>query len=178
MSRYWFATFLVVWATSAVTTVAAQNAPRLFTTPELRAELERRRLGFVAPERPSAQTETEILQGLAGDESKPEEIIYSLEGVMLRDNGASIVWLNGQALGESDLPDNIELLGSDTKGRLKIMSPENEEFQIFPGQVLNLSSGTLYESYQWQEILSQRLSLEIEAVESAAELVESIIIEE
>lgn len=153
----------------------AQTGPRLFTTPELRTELERRRYGYVSPEPESAAIEL-FSELLAADES--EEIVYSLEGVLLQDDGQSIVWLNGKAVAESQLPGNIQVARPYSKGQLKIVSASKQEYQLMPGQVLNLSTGTLYESYQWQEILTQRRLQELAAAVSAGDSVEAQVIEE
>lgn len=150
----------------------AQSEPKLFTTPELRAELELRRLGYISPE--PVVTVSESLIGL---EEEAEEIVYSLEGIIIRGAGESIVWLNGRGLRESELPARVELVSIGTKGQLRVSASEEKEFQLLPGQVLNLTTETLYESYQWQDILLQRQQLEQAASRAAGELVESVVVD-
>lgn len=153
--------------------VAAQNEPRLFTTPELRAELERRRLGYISPE--PAVT---VSEPIAGTEEEQEEVIYSLEGILMKNNSDSIVWLNGRGIPESELPSAIELTSIGTKGQLIVRTSDSKEFQLLPGQVLNLTTETLYESYQWQEVLRQRRQLELASAQSAGELVEPVVVDQ
>jgi hypothetical protein len=131
----------------------AQLGPRLFLTAELRAELERRRLGFVP-----AKTESAII-GTITDlmrQEKIEDTVYSLEGIVFRDDHTAIVWLNGSAIEESNLPANVQLVRTLKKAKLRVFSDRNEEFELMPGQVFNVSTSTLYESYQWQEVLEQK----------------------
>jgi hypothetical protein len=66
------------------------------------------------------------------------------------------VWLNGAAIEESNLPANVQLVRSLKKPKLRVFSARNEEFELMPGQVINVSTSTLYESYQWQEVLEQK----------------------
>lgn len=175
MSRFIISANLVCFSLCFSVSALAQIEPRLFTTPELRVELERRRFGYVSPEPLSATIESfsELLEV-----DQPEEIVYSLEGVLLRDDGQSIVWLNGMAVTESQLPENIQIARPYSRGQLKIVSASKQEYQLMPGQVLNLSTGTLYESYQWQEILTRRRLQELAAAVSVGELVEAEVIVE
>lgn len=177
MSKITIAAWLIFLHFCFSLSAVAQPAPRLFTTPDLRAELERRRLGYVSPEPLSTVIVDSISDLLAADE--PEETIYSLEGLLSRDNGRSIIWLNGVAVPESELPDNIQIAKPLSKGQLKIVSASNQEYQLMPGQVLNFSTGTLYESYQWQEILARRRLQEVAAAAvSAGETIEAEISQE
>jgi hypothetical protein len=145
--------FLFICALSICSQAKAQLGPRLFLTAELRAELERRRLGFVPakPESAIIGTITDLLR-----QEKIEDTVYSLEGIMLRDDHTAIVWLNGAAIEESNLPANVQLVRSLKKPKLRVFSARNEEFELMPGQVINVSTSTLYESYQWQEVLEQK----------------------
>jgi hypothetical protein len=88
--------------------------------------------------------------------------------MLLRGKDQSIVWLNGMAVDESQLPANIQIVRPHSKGQLSIVSASDQEYQLMPGQVLNLSTGTLYETYQWQEILTQRRLQELAAAAARA----------
>lgn len=148
---------LIVFTSSQI---YAQLPVKIFSTPDLRAELERRRLGLVPVE-----PEPSILDVIADtlNDAEEAELVYSLEGTMQRSDGTSIVWLNGVATDESSLPAHIQLVKPVEQGRLRITSPTNQEFEIMPGQVLNLTTGTIYESYQWKEIEAQRRLQELAA---------------
>lgn len=157
---------LLICAFFASLQAMAQPEPKLFLTAELRAELERRRLGFAppAPESVIIETITNLLQ-----QDETEDTVYSLEGIMLRDDDASIIWLNGIATEESGLPMNVQLVRSPTKAKLRVFSDSNVEFELMPGQVFNVSTSTLYESYQWQDILERRRLQELAAAAAESE---------
>ncbi|PCJ26398.1 MAG: hypothetical protein COA96_05190 [SAR86 cluster bacterium] len=135
--------------------VSAQSLQRLFSTPALRAELDRLRNGSLHPE-----SVTEILTDIAQlpnvtelDNGELEDIIYSVGGAMLRSDGRYTVWINNQSYDQDNLPENIQLLTPFNKGQLRIHDPDsNVSFHLKPGQVLNLTTGQLYESYQYRAV--------------------------
>lgn len=176
MSRGSLGFCLLICAFLISSQAKAQLTPRLFLTAELRAELERRRLGFVPAEPESAIIET--ITGLLRQE-KIEDTIYSLEGIMLRDDDTAIIWLNGAAIEESNLPANVQLVRPLKKGKLRVFSDRNEEFELMPGQVFNLSTLQLYESYQWQEVLEQKRLQDLAAAAvGSGSSIQSVSIEE
>lgn len=131
----------------------AQSGVKLFSSPQVRAELERRRLGLVDPT--PTPTPIDIIANLIEPE-EVEDVVFSLEGTLLKQDGTSILWINGVAVNESDLPQNIEVMQPPSLGRVKIIA-DRSEFVIKPGQILNATTGTIYESYEWEQIEAQRL---------------------
>jgi len=145
----------------------AQSLFRLFSTPAERAELERERQRLLRP----GPVETEPVPVVempvpVESEEDREEIIYRLGGTVVRNNGLYTVWLNGTPVDQNDLPEHIELLPPYPQGRLRISNPENgARYEVKPGQVLNLTTGTLYESYEFQEPLIQAVGSVTESSE-------------
>jgi len=127
---------------------------RLFTSPGLRAELDRRRLRSLQPqavEEDSMPTEL-VLEQLDTVQPIPDEI-YEVGGSMRRNDGSYTIWINNRALDQEDLPPHIELLTPYSKGYVRIRdSDSGATFTVKPGQVLNLSQGELMESYQYRAL--------------------------
>jgi len=124
----------------------AQELGRLFLTPAERAYLERLRLIDNQPELAVAE-ETESEQR-AIPPADQEDIIFNHGGTMRRSDGSYTVWLNNTALDQAQLPDNVVLLTPYANGQLRISDPNsNRSYRVKPGQVLNLTTGTLQESY-------------------------------
>jgi hypothetical protein len=139
----------------------AQTGVRLFLTPQVRLELERRRLGIVdiAPEleAPALVTATD-----SADQEPEAEIVFALGGSVIKSDGSATVWLNGAAVDEKDLPRGVRIPKPAAMGRLSINS-NDQEYIIKPGQVLNATTGVVYESYQWQQ------KLELQRIEELAD---------
>jgi hypothetical protein len=147
-----------------------QTGVRLFLTPQVRLELERRRLGIVDP---ASQPESSIIETITDFVSQEPEVdvVYALGGSLIKDDGTATIWLNGVAVAEHDLPAGVEILQPVSMGKLRI-SGNTQEYIIKPGQVLNLTTGTVYDAYQWQQQLElQRLAASLnEATEQAGEI--------
>ena len=148
-SRVALAIALVMLLSPGVT--MGQSVQRLFSSPILREQLDRIRergdqggsveevLSFYVP----------VFEDIFKEEAPPADIIYTLAGTVKQRDGQYTVWINGQPIHQDDLPDNMELLAPFDQGKLRISNPlTGEVFQVKPGQVLNLSTGTLLESYQ------------------------------
>jgi len=130
--------------------LSAQSLGRLFSTPAERAELERRRLRTTRPELvpDEPQFPVPVVELPISFEEEPD-IIYALGGTVLHGNGSYTVWINNLAVHQQDLPDNIELLSPFSQGQIRIRNQQSgESFDVKPGQVLNLTTGELLESYQ------------------------------
>ena len=146
---------LAVFLVGSASIPAAQaqtGLSRLFTTPPLRAELDRRRLrqlqGAPVERQPSAVQLT--LQDIESEQPIPDTI-YALGGSMRRSDGTYTIWINSRSYAESDLPSNMELLQPYNQGQMRITDPESgANYIIKPGQVLNLTQGAILESYQYQ----------------------------
>jgi hypothetical protein len=138
--------------------VNAQSIFRLFSTPAERAALERERQRLLRPgtvEPAPAAPVVEMPAPVQSTEER-EEVIYRLGGTVVRNDGRYTVWLNGTPVDQEDLPAHMELLSPYAQGTLLISNPENgARYELKPGQVLNLTTGTLFESYEFQEPLLQ-----------------------
>lgn len=154
-------------------TSIAQTGVRLFLTPQVRLELERRRLGIIeiAPQ-PEASI-IDVITDLVSHEPIVD-VVYDLGGSMIKADGTATVWLNGTAVDEHDLPDGVRIQKPASMGKLRI-SANDQEYTIKPGQVLNATTGIVYEAYQWQQQLElQRIEQMLEqGSEETEELADS-----
>lgn len=130
--------------------VSAQSVQRLFSSPTLREQLDRirQRGDLTANDEEILSVDGSIFEDIFREEAPPD-VIYTLAGAVKQRDGQYTVWINGQPIHQDELPDNMELLSPFDQGKLRISNPlTGEVFQLKPGQVLNLSTGTLLESYQ------------------------------
>lgn len=143
---------LVVW-TIVPAQLSAQSLQRIFSTPAIRAELDRLRFQVatgVIIEEPEEESFIDI-PIFTDDE---EEIVYALGGSMRKADGSYTIWVNDVAYDQSNLPGNMELLSPFSQGQLRIRDTGSAaNYDVKPGQVLNLTTGQLYESYQYQAVL-------------------------
>jgi hypothetical protein len=123
----------------------------LFLTPQVRLELERRRLGIVDPTPKPEQSVIEAITDFVRQEPEAD-VIYALGGSIIKGDGSATVWLNGSAVAEQDLPVGVQIQQPVAMGKLSITA-KDKEFVIKPGQVLNATTGIVYEAYQWQQQL-------------------------
>lgn len=133
--------------------VSAQSVVRLFSTPAERAELERQRLRLMRPDlaQPIAQPEP-LIELPAILEPEVPDVIYRFGGSMQRSDGLYSIWLNGDPIDQENLPVNMELLQPFAQGRLRVHNPASGvNYEVKPGQVLNLTTGELFESYEFVE---------------------------
>ena len=131
--------------------VSAQSVQRLFSSPTLREQLDRirQRGGLSANDEEILSVDVPIFEDIFREEAPPPDVIYTLAGAVKQRDGQYTVWINGQPIHQDELPDNMELLSPFDQGKLRISNPlTGDVFQLKPGQVLNLSTGTLLESYQ------------------------------
>lgn len=149
----------------------AQGGVRLFLSPQVRLELERRRLGIVPPAPQPEISVVDALSELVNREPEPDTI-YALGGSVIKNDGSATVWLNGAAVDEANLPEGVSIQQPAAMGKLSV-SANGQDYVIKPGQVLNATTGTVYEAYQWQQQLElQRLeALRNQANEAAAEII-------
>ncbi len=148
--------------------LSAQSLQRIFSTPALRAELDRIRFQIAS----GVVIEEEVVdEGPLIDvpffSDEEEELVYALGGSMRKADGSYTVWLNNVAYDQGSLPNNMELLSPFSQGKVRIRDTgTGADFDVKPGQVLNLTTGQLYESYQYQAVLeaaaaeAARLALE------------------
>jgi hypothetical protein len=152
MMRSILVLLLILYLSGAGGSLSAQELGRLFLTPAERAYLERLRL-IDSQLLPIVLDETErSLEEPVAPPPEPEDVIYRHGGTMRRSDGSYTVWLNNAPVDQSALPGNIQLLTPYSRGELRISDPDgNRDFRVKPGQILNLTQGTLQESYQAQE---------------------------
>ncbi len=145
-------TFVMLVAAS-IPVSQAQSVVRLFSTPAERAALERQRLAQYRPDLQPAVTEPEPLIDLPPLlEPEVPDVIYRFGGSMQRSDGQYAIWLNGDPIEQDNLPDNMELLQPFAQGRLRVRHPvSGVNYEVKPGQVLNLTTGELFESYEFVE---------------------------
>ena len=143
----------------AIPIAQAQSVVRLFSTPAERAQLERQRMALYRPDLQPAVAEEEPELAIELPpllEVEEPDVIYRLGGSMQRSDGIYTIWLNGSAVDQANLPDNMELLQPFEQGRLRIRHPETgANFEVKPGQVLNLTTGELFESYEFTEPVAE-----------------------
>ena len=142
--------------------VQAQGVVKLFSTPAERAELERRRLLLARPESVTQEVVQPIeLVELPTLIEEQTDIVISLGGSMLRSDGSYTIWINDVPVNQEDLPGHMELLTPFSQGKLRVRNAATgNSYDVKPGQVLNLTSGQILESYE----LAQMESAEPEAV--------------
>jgi len=152
--------------------LSAQSLQRMFSTPGVRAELDRLRFQGASGVVVEAPVE-EVLIDIPASTDEAEELIYALGGSMRKADGSYTVWVNNVAYDQNSLPSNMELLSPFSQGMLRIRNTRTgADFNIKPGQVLNLTTGQLYESYQYQAVLDAAAA---EAARLAAEEVANAI---
>lgn len=142
---------LIGGAVSLSKSTTAQSMQRLFTTQQQRAELDRLRTAANRPELLEEKNEALIVLAEVPvlEEQESADEVYALQGIVLRSDSRYTVWLNNVAVDQQDLPENMELLAPYSQGRLRIRNLQTgESFDVLPGQVLNLTTGQLLESYQ------------------------------
>lgn len=136
--------------------LSAQSVQRLFSTPEIRAELDRLRFQIatgVVVEEPVM--EEPVVEPPFSADDDAEDVVYILGGTMRRADGSYTVWLNNIAYDQTNLPPDMELLAPYDRGQLVIRDADSgTSYNVKPGQVLNLSTGQLFESYQYQAVLA------------------------
>lgn len=147
--------------------LSAQSLQRIFSTPATRAELDRRRLRLESGVAIEEAVEEPLIEIPLFADDEEVEVIYALGGSMRKADGSYTVWINDVAYDQNNLPGNMELLTPFSQGRLRIRNPDSgANFDVKPGQVLNLTTGQLYESYQYQAVLDAAAA---EAARLAAE---------
>lgn len=155
---------LLLLAAVAPTQLKAQSVQRLFSTPSERAELDRLRFRIASGAPIEEPVENEPLIDLPLFDDEEDDVIYDIGGTLRKADGSYTVWVNDVAYDQTNLPQNMELLTPFSRGIIRIRDVSSSaRYDVKPGQVLNLSTGQLYESYQYQAILA-------EAAEEAARL--------
>lgn len=107
-------------------------AGRIFFTPEQRTQLDMLR-------------KQKAIASQARDEPVPETVTFN--GIVRRNDGKTTVWLNNEALSESDLQNKQSIVGSIGRdGRVTLQAPQSA-VQLKVGQSATLFSGKVDESF-------------------------------
>ncbi len=140
---------------SAPAQLYGQSVQRLFSTPATRAELDRRRFQIASGVVIEEQTSDERFPEVPVVTDEAVDVIYAIGGTMRKTDGSYTVWINNSAYDQDSLPAHMEMLSPYSQGQLLIRdTASGESFRVKPGQVLNLTTGDLYESYQYQQIVA------------------------
>lgn len=172
---------LLFLAVSQPATLNAQSVQRLFSTPAKRAELDRLRFQL---SQPGAIEEKPVRSEPVAETpafTEEADIVYRLGGTMQKSDGSYTVWINDTAYDQTNLPDNMELLAPFSKGQLRIHDRNSGTiYDVKPGQVLNLSTGELFEAYQYKNTLDtvvSSLEATLSSGDSISELLNETIVE-
>ncbi|MFT4815749.1 MAG: hypothetical protein ACI80L_001876 [Pseudohongiellaceae bacterium] len=134
--------------------LSAQSLQRIFSTPAMRAELDRLRFQVATGGVIEESAEESLIDIPIFSDDEEQELVYALGGSIRKDDGSYTVWVNDVAYDQSNLPGNMELLSPFSQGQLRIRDTGSAaNYNVKPGQVLNLTTGQLYESYQYQAVL-------------------------
>ena len=126
----------------------------LFTSPEEREYLDYLRKDFVTrSELATFNIQEDVIPDIPVTEeepgnAEPEIIEYRFGGVMTRINGNRIAWLNDKQTAESDLPSTMRLVNSESGTTLLNIRANGRAYQLKPGQIINLETGSINESSQ------------------------------
>lgn len=126
--------------------VVGEALDRLFFTPEERHYLEQLRWAAVDPSSPvTEKKETEVVS-----EEKP--VFVSMGGMVKRGATVQAVWLNGAPRSVNALPSYVRLGSQGKVGQIDVTAPETgKSYSLRSGQTLELGSGRILESYEWQQ---------------------------
>ena len=136
--------------------IYAEDLGRLFLTPEERVQLERARhpppavVAVPAPTPPIVDANLPPpVDELGADQILPDAPPpnvppITVNGVVMRSNGQSTAWVNGQNTQDGDFSaDNIRV-GAPRGGRVTIVTPEHlPDVQLKPGQTYDPSTNTI-----------------------------------
>jgi hypothetical protein len=129
----------------------AQTLGRLFLTPEQRVELDQIRAdpdwGKVAEPEVVVETEVEGVQG-------PVVPNVTINGVVFRSSGINASWINGHSVPSSDSTREgirIETRRLSGGGSVRLGLPGGlQTVQLKPGQKIDLTSGGVFEPYEYK----------------------------
>jgi hypothetical protein len=151
---------------------SAQTLQRLITSPQQRLLLDRARIQQMQQRNLQVlATDTPLLEmgtsaQISDNAESPPAILYTMGGAVVRSDGSFNVWINGTAYDETSLPDTMRLLFPRSNGQLQIINPQNgTSYTLKSGQTLNLSTGQIFEAYQYLETNAPRNSPLSEAIE-------------
>lgn len=112
---------------------SAEPIGRLFFTPEQRATMDNARRQKIKID---VETEAPVMENI------------SVNGVVKRSDGESIVWINNRPIRNRQAPGGFKITPTDS-ARVNVQLPQsNRSVDMKVGQSLNTASGRIAESYQ------------------------------
>ncbi|MGH8743000.1 MAG: hypothetical protein ACREUY_01840 [Burkholderiales bacterium] len=112
---------------------SAEPIGRLFFTPEQRATMDNARRQKIKID---VETEAPVMENI------------SVNGVVKRSDGESIVWINNRPIRNRQAPGGFKITPTDS-ARVNVQLPQsNRSVDMKVGQSLNAASGRIAESYQ------------------------------
>lgn len=125
--------------------VAGGMLGRLFLTPEQRLSLEAHRFQQPAPDAPLKQNKTVSPAPLL---SAFDSKAYTLNGLVMQGGNRYTIWLNGVPYTRANLPANINLSKTLSRGVVSVTVPENDRaYLLRPGQTLDATTGQVSETF-------------------------------
>jgi hypothetical protein len=133
--------------TPSLASAQSSSMGLLFTSPEEREYLDYLREDFL--ERTASQgfdIQTEEIPQIEAEEIE-QNVEFHLDAIITNQDGSHTIWLNGSAVREFDLPDQVDLVHRSGRDMLQI-STSTATYLLKPGQTVNLSTGDLWESFE------------------------------
>lgn len=119
--------------------MAGQPLGRLFFTPEQRAKLDTAR-----QQARSIRVEEEVEV-----EASPPPANITLNGVITRSDGKTVVWINNRVQGEDASGKGVAVTGRQSTGQVSVTTPDAKRtVPLKVGQSLDMSSGQVEEVYR------------------------------
>ncbi|MEX1058408.1 MAG: hypothetical protein WED11_11795, partial [Natronospirillum sp.] len=153
----WGRLALCVLAFSLSLTARAQTSGTdtigtLFTTPYEREYMDRLRNEYLLEQaRDSFDIEEQAPPPMIEESEEVVEesptLRFHLGGIMQRNDGTRILWLNGTQVTESDLPRDVSLVQDNDNHALRIRTQQQSHL-LRVGQIINLETGLLQEAYE------------------------------
>lgn len=135
---------LLLICTAPLVRIQAQELGTLFTTPGERMQLDELRRQYMREQAGGFDIDQEIAPPPQPEAAPPPQILFHLSGIMSRSDGTSTIWLNGETLTAETLPEGFSLT-NDGRG-LRISTRDNTH-TLYPGQTIDLQSGSLQEAF-------------------------------
>jgi hypothetical protein len=148
------AAVLVVLAASAAPAANAQRLGRVFTTPEQRRALDeiRAQAEFAQPDVQAEQAREAVpIAAAAQQPSGPAISSLTINGVVRRSGGKTMVWVNGHEVEHGKLTRDGVLVESAQRssGDVRLRLPSGtESIALRPGQKIDVGSGLVLEPYE------------------------------
>lgn len=145
----------------------AQSFGKVFSTPEQRTKLDRERENMLAALSEEDRIALLDLPPTGESVPAPEPRLFHMGGSVLRADGNHTVWVNGVAMRQEQLPNNVSLSFERGVGILRVRTIDNA-FSVRPGQTLNADTGAIREDYELSDNALQEIDAAIAKRDEAA----------